>query len=37
MFKDTIFSQLLKPISRHEFETLSKQHHDGLAFRNSLR
>jgi hypothetical protein len=26
---NTVFSQLLKLIPRHEFETLAKQHHTG--------
>ncbi len=30
---NTIFSQLLKLVSRHEFETLAKQHHCGRSFR----
>ena len=37
---NTIFSQLLKLVPRHEFETLAKQHHSGtgqLSGRNSLR
>ncbi|MES9908509.1 MAG: DUF4372 domain-containing protein, partial [Candidatus Thiodiazotropha sp.] len=25
----TVFAQLLKLISRHEFETLAKEHHTG--------
>ncbi|MEW8047873.1 MAG: IS4 family transposase [Candidatus Thiodiazotropha sp.] len=31
---NTVFSQLLKLISRHEFETMGKQHHSGRAFRS---
>ncbi|MCG7938719.1 MAG: IS4 family transposase [Candidatus Thiodiazotropha lotti] len=34
---NTVFSQLLKLISRHEFETLGKQHHRGRSFRNNSR
>ncbi|MET0003268.1 MAG: IS4 family transposase [Candidatus Thiodiazotropha sp.] len=34
---NTVFSQLLKLISRHEFETLGKQHHSGRAFRSISR
>ena len=34
---NTIFSQILKLISRHEFETLAKQHHSGRAFRSASR
>ena len=34
---NTVFSQLLKLISRHEFETLAKQHHSGRAFRTATR
>ena len=34
---NTIFSQLLKLIPRHEFETLAKQHHSGRAFRTASR
>jgi len=32
---NTVFSQLLKLIPRHEFETLAKQHHSGRAFRKA--
>ena len=32
-----IFSQILKLIPRHEFETLAKQHHSGRAFRTASR
>lgn len=34
---NTIFSQLLKLISRHEFESLAKQHHSGRKFRQATR
>ena len=34
---NTVFSQLLKLISRHEFETLTKQHHSGRSFRTASR
>lgn len=34
---NTVFSQLLKLIPRHEFETLAKQHHSGRAFRKASR
>ena len=34
---NTVFSQLLKLVSRHEFETLSKQHHSGRSFRTASR
>jgi hypothetical protein len=33
----TVFSQLLKLLSRHEFESLSKQHHSGRSFRTATR
>ncbi len=33
----TVFAQLLKLISRHEFETLAKEHHTGRAFRKNSR
>ena len=33
----TVFSQLLKFIPRHEFETLAKQHHSGRSFRTASR
>ena len=33
----TVFAQLLKLISRHEFETLAKQHHSGRSFRKNSR
>ncbi|MEW7988422.1 MAG: IS4 family transposase [Candidatus Thiodiazotropha endolucinida] len=33
----TVFAQLLKLISRHEFETLAKAHHTGRAFRKNSR
>ena len=34
---NTVFSQLLKLIPRHEFETLAKQHHTGRSFRRASR
>jgi hypothetical protein len=34
---NTVFSQLLKLIPRHEFETLAKQYHTGRAFRKASR
>lgn len=34
---NTIFTQLLKLIPRHEFETLANQHHSGRAFRKASR
>jgi len=34
---NTVFSQLLKLIPRHEFETLAKQHHTGRSFRTASR
>ncbi len=34
---NTIFSQLLKFIPRHEFETLAKQHHHGRKLRKMTR
>ncbi len=34
---NTIFSQLLKLVARHEFETLAKQHHTGRSFRRASR
>lgn len=34
---NTVFSQLLKLISRHEFESLAKQHHSGRKFRQASR
>lgn len=34
---NTAFHQLLKPISRHEFETLAKQHHTGQKLRSATR
>lgn len=33
----TVFSQLLKLLPRHEFETLAKQHHSGRSFRTATR
>ncbi len=34
---NTIFSQILKLVPRHEFETLAKQHHSGRTFRTASR
>jgi len=34
---NTILSQLLKLVPRHEFETLAKQHHSGRSFRTASR
>ena len=34
---NTVFSQLLKLVSRNEFETLAKQHHCGRRFRTASR
>ena len=34
---NTVLSQLLKLIPRHEFETLAKQHHSGRSFRKASR
>ena len=34
---NTIFSQILKLVPRHEFETLANQHHSGRAFRTASR
>ncbi len=34
---NTVFSQVLKLIPRHEFETLAKQHHSGRSFRTASR
>ncbi len=34
---NTILSQILKFVPRHEFETLAKQHHSGRAFRKASR
>ena len=34
---NTVLSQLLKLISRHEFESLAKQHHTGRSFRKASR
>ena len=34
---NTVLAQLLKLISRHEFETLAKQHHTGRSFRTASR
>lgn len=34
---NTVFSQLLKLVSRHEFEALANQHHAGRSFRKASR
>ncbi|MCU7795575.1 MAG: IS4 family transposase [Candidatus Thiodiazotropha sp. (ex Myrtea spinifera)] len=34
---NTIFSQILKFVPRHEFETLAKKHHSGRSFRSASR
>ncbi len=34
---NTIFSQILKLVPRHEFESLAKQHHRGRSFRTASR
>ncbi len=34
---NTVFSQILKLVPRHEFETLAKVHHQGRAFRTASR
>ena len=34
---NTVFSQLLKLIPRHEFETLANQHHEGRKLRKMTR
>lgn len=34
---NTVFSQLLKLVSRHEFQSLSKQHHEGQGLRKISR
>jgi len=34
---NTVFSQLLKLVPRHEFETLAKQHHYGQSLRKTSR
>ena len=34
---NTVFSQLLKYVPRHEFDTLAKQHHEGRCFRKTNR
>ena len=34
---NTVFSQLLKFIPRHEFETLANRHHSGRSFRTATR
>ena len=34
---NTVFSQILKLVPRHEFETLANQHHSGRSFRTASR
>ncbi len=34
---NTILGQILKMVSRHEFETLAKEHHSGRSFRSASR
>ncbi len=34
---NTVFSQILKLVPRHEFETLAKRHHKGRSFRTASR
>lgn len=34
---NTVFAQLLKLISRHEFESVAKKHHTGRTFRTASR
>lgn len=34
---NTVLSQFLKFVSRHEFEQLANQHHTGRAFRTASR
>ena len=34
---NTIFSQILKLVPRHEFESLAKQHHSDRSFRTASR
>jgi hypothetical protein len=34
---NTVFSQLLKLLPRHEFESLAKRHHSGRSFRTATR
>lgn len=34
---NTVLSQILKLVPRHEFESLAKQHHSGRAFRKASR
>ena len=34
---NTILSQILKQVPRHEFETLAKYHHSGRRFRTASR
>ena len=35
--QNTAFHQLLKPLSRHEFESLAKKHHSGQKLRSASR
>lgn len=34
---NTVLSQILKLVPRHEIESLAKQHHSGRAFRTASR
>ncbi|WP_156496963.1 DUF4372 domain-containing protein, partial [Alcanivorax sp. HI0083] len=34
---NTAFHQLLKPVSRHDFERLAKEHHHGQKLRSATR
>jgi len=34
---NTVFSQILKLVPRHEFEVLAKAHHQGRSFRTASR
>jgi len=36
-YHNTLFSQILQLIPRHEFETLAKRHHSGRSFRKASR
>lgn len=35
--RNTILSQILNLVPRHEFEVLANQHHQGRAFRTASR
>ena len=34
---NTILSQILRFVPRHEFESLANRHHSGCAFRTAIR